>query len=118
MDSPSQHRAFIEHSFRRLTLLIHEQDALNATSSRSTPNSTGQSVMKPLLNKEKDNHQHISEEMKIEDYSPVTYFNDSTTQCRPISKHHRTYMRPPKSRPSNKSLLNSSRLFIRFCFCF
>lgn len=76
MCSNSYYPQFIEHSFRRLSLLIHQQDESNNTE-RATPKTSS--------------HPQSSDS----DLNPPM---ERKTNIEPISRTHRTYMRPPKHR--------------------
>jgi len=88
MDSNSRHShsQFVEHSFRRLTLFIQQQNALGAAASISHSNQTSQL---PLVN-DKDQNDRIPRQTSIVHNQP--------------SIGRRTYMRPPKSRAGRKKL--------------
>jgi len=115
MDSNSNYSQFIEHSFRRLTLLIHQQDdpdnpITNSISTNKTNEQSSSSLSSSLNNKKNNinNNELVSFSSKSQYYQQsmndnLTNSTESKGKIEPISKTHRTYMRPPKNRTtSNK----------------
>jgi hypothetical protein len=101
MNSNSNYSQFIEHSFRRLTLLIHQQDDLDTSNSTSTNKTTEQSSSSSLINHQKNNmnkNEFSSKKRSMNDNESI----DTMIKVEPMLKTHRTYMRPPKNRTTGK----------------
>ncbi|CAF1170775.1 unnamed protein product [Rotaria sordida] len=108
MNSNNHYSSFIEHSFRRLSLLIHQQDILNSTNSISTNKTTEQSYnTSSLVNNKKNNLSNNdillfspklqSKQQTIDDKS--TNSIETMGNIEPIAaRRNRVFMRPPKSR--------------------
>jgi hypothetical protein len=110
MDSNSNYSQFIEHSFRRLTLLIHQQDT-TATPKKTSEQSSSSSV---------NNNELVSFSSKIESHKPSINDNrinaiEPKVKVQSISSTRRTYMRPPKNRTTSKCYFRS---FVYKCFIF
>ncbi|CAF3082051.1 unnamed protein product [Rotaria socialis] len=111
MNSNVNYSPFIEHSFRRLSLLIHQQDILNATTPSTTASTTGEKSSNALLlvkNKENkfDNScslSFLSEERSHQQSTDrnTTNSNEIKTKFAPITKTNRTFMRPPKTQTTS-----------------
>lgn len=93
MDSSRHCSPFVEHSFRRLTRLIHQQDALNANAQQKTnsPAESGGSFEKVR-----------SDRRDID--------------SRAMPSQPRKYMRPPKTRLGRTSMFSCSHLDVCLCF--
>ena len=89
MDSNSNYSQFIEHSFRRLSLLIHQQDVLDtpATSNKITE----QSSVKTNVNNNFSSPQPIVDDNSADSIK-------TKVKNEPTSRAYRNYMRPPKNR--------------------
>ncbi|CAF0866982.1 unnamed protein product [Rotaria sp. Silwood1] len=107
MNSNNNYSSFIEHSFRRLSLLIHQQDVLNSTASISTNKTTEQTYnISSLVNNKKNNISNSdilslsttfqSQQSSIDDKS--TDSSETMIKVESIPRTHRIFMRPPKSR--------------------
>jgi len=118
MDSNSNNYSqFIEHSFRRLTLLIHQQDDLDTSTSISADKTTEQSSNTLSLinnqgnNMNKNELQSFSSKKQSHQRSmndnKSTESIDTKAKVEPMFKTHRTYMRPPKNRTTSKFSLKS-----------
>ncbi|CAF4533852.1 unnamed protein product, partial [Rotaria magnacalcarata] len=116
MNSNVNYSPFIEHSFRRLSLLIHQQDILNATTPSTTANATTPSttasttvekssnVLSLVKNKENKFDNSCSLSFSSEKRSHQQSIDRNTTNSNeiklkfaPITKTNRTFMRPPKT---------------------
>jgi hypothetical protein len=112
MNCNSNYSQFIEHSFRRLTLLIHQQDVSDTTSNSIPGNKTTEQSFNILssVNDKKNNinnNELVSFSSKIQSYQQS--INDKLTdsiepkvKVDSMSRTHRTYMRPPKNRTTSK----------------
>ncbi|CAF2510034.1 unnamed protein product [Rotaria sp. Silwood2] len=107
MNSNNNSSSFIEHSFRRLSLLIHQQDVLNSTASISTNKATEQSINTSLLVNNKKNNLNnndilsLSSKVQPQQQSIGDKSNNSIetmVKVKPIPRTNRIFMRPPKSR--------------------
>lgn len=88
MDSNSNNYSqFIEHSFRRLTLLIHQQDDLDDSK---------QSLSSPLINKINNHDQSMNN----------NELTETKIKVEPILRTCRTYMRPPKNRTTSSKFVH------------
>lgn len=114
MNSNNTYSAFIEHSFRRLSLLIHQQDALNTSSSISVNNMAQQpSNISPLVKAKKNNllnndrlsYSSNSQTLRpsVDDKAPDSI--EVKPKAKPELKTHRTFMRPPKTQATSKFIL-------------
>lgn len=107
MNSNSNYTQFIEHSFRRLNLLIHQQDVLDniPTTSVST-NKTNEQLTLPIKdNINNDELVSFSSKSRYHQKSMNNNPNGSIEfkeKVEPMSRTHRTYMRPPKNRTTSK----------------
>ena len=101
MESKSTYSPFIEHSFRRLSLLIHQQDRLHLTSNQSTDQS--------FDNLPRENHisndELVSLPSKYKSFSRASHTNERKYHVEPMARTPRTYMRPPKQRTIGKFFL-------------
>ncbi|UJR29149.1 hypothetical protein I4U23_010363 [Adineta vaga] len=111
MESKSTYSPFVEHSFRRLTLLIHQQDRLHTSPSKSTEQ-TSNSASRSRENKI-CNDELVSVPSKSKSHSQSTHTNDTKFKVEPISRMPRTYMRPPKHRTIVSHRCSSSQVFDR-----
>jgi hypothetical protein len=117
MNLNSNYSQFIEHSFRRLTLLIQEQNDLDASTSTSAGKTAeqsfnGSSLMNHQTNSINKNESESFSSRKqyhrrsIND-NQSTKSIDKTVKIEPMFINRRTYMRPPKSRSTSKFSLKS-----------
>jgi hypothetical protein len=128
MDSNSTYSQFIEHSFRRLTLLIHQQDDPDnsITNSVSTNKINEQSfnISSSSVNNKKNNinnNELVSFSSKSQYHQQSVNDNltdsiESKGKVEPISKTHRTYMRPPKNRTTSNKFFISIFCILIFYF--
>ena len=82
MNPVGPYSPFVEHSFRRLSHVIHQQEALNHKDSNRTSKNT--KALSPYT-------------AQLDQSFPNNIDSDST-ESRSGLRSHRTYMRPPKSR--------------------
>jgi len=101
MDSNTTHSPFIEHSFRRLTLLIHQQDGLHTNANKTTE----QSFETPTLVNNIYNNELVSFSSKIKSHQQSTDGIETKVKVEPMLRTHRIYMRPPKNRATSKFLI-------------
>jgi hypothetical protein len=114
MNSNKNYSQFIEHSFRRLTLLIHEQNNIDTLTSTSDDKTNEQSFDESSIrNHQKSNtNKNQFESFSSRKQSHQRLINnsesmDTMVKVEPMFKNRRSYMRPPKNRTTSKSLLIS-----------
>lgn len=118
MNSSSYLSPFIEHSFRRLTLLIQQQDALDGRDIHSKYQSRYQTLSKSSAAVEsscRDNEDPSLMEFHLSD-DQTNDFDGLSPSRRSLLTRTRIYMRPPKTRTSNARSLSLSINFCSFCF--
>ena len=98
MESKSTYSPFIEHSFRRLSLLIHQQDRLHSTSNQSAEQSFNNLPQKTHIS----NDELISLPSKYNSFSRPSHTNERKYHVESMARTPRTYMRPPKQRTIGK----------------
>lgn len=113
MNSDNNYSSFVEHSFRRLSLLIRQQDIVNtldATSHKKTPGQTlGTTLLVNTNENNFTNSSSISFSSEVEAFQQSIDENPNHTnginfKSSPIAKPNRVFMRPPKTRTSNNIL--------------
>jgi hypothetical protein len=119
MDSNSNYSQFIEHSFRRLTLLIHQQDVLDSSTSANKTTEHSFNISSSLKTKKNNELELFS--LKNESHRQLNGDNPNGSiktevKSEPISRTRRTYMRPPKNRTTSKVLFQYLVYFRSFIF--
>ncbi|CAF0960852.1 unnamed protein product [Adineta ricciae] len=106
MESKSTYSPFIEHSFRRLSLLIHQQDRLHPISNQSAEQSLDNLPRKTHIS----NDELISLPSKYKSFSRASHANEPRYHVEPMARTPRTYMRPPKQRTIVSYRCSSSQI--------
>ena len=98
MNSNKNYSPFVEHSFRRLSLLIHQQNDQNISNSYASNQIAKQSSFSSV-NKMKTNEKLVPFSAKLEFRQQSTNDKSLETKSKAEStfKTRRTYMRPPKN---------------------
>lgn len=118
MSSNKNSTQFIEHSFRRLSLLIHQQDLSDNISNSISLNKANEQIRSSINNL--NNDEYISFPIKNQHHQQLSneHSFESKEKNLPISKIHRTYMRPPKNRTTSTKKQIFDFIFIIFSCLF
>ncbi|CAF0737517.1 unnamed protein product [Adineta steineri] len=93
MNSNSNYSPFVEHSFRRLSLLIHQQEDVLATNTNKITEQLSNKSLENNIN----NNDLVSFTSKMKSHQQSTDIIEATKKIESIStRTNRTYMRPPK----------------------